>query len=90
MLSPKINVSTDILNFGYITIDLPLEKRFSLKNLHCEEVHWQLFEFTYDFDELKITEIENSDVLPRSGIFRKYGETIDITYRVNAKVIFFC
>lgn len=86
MSSPKIDISTSILDFGHITIDLPLEKRFALKNLHNEEVHWQLFEFTYDFNQKKLVEIQSGNISPQTGIFKKCGETKDIVYHVNAKV----
>lgn len=84
--SPKIDISTSILDFGHITIDLPLEKQFTLKNLHSEEVHWQLFEFTYDFKQKKLVEIQSDNILPQSGIFKRYGEIKDIVYHVTAKV----
>lgn len=84
--SPKIYVSTNLLEFGYITIEQPLEKKFYIENLCNDEVRWELHEFTYDFQRRSLIEIGNKNVSIWSGILKGQGKFTEISYRVNAEV----
>lgn len=86
--SPKIDISTYILDFGCITVEQPLEKQFTLRNLCIDELHWELYEFTYDFKKKCLNEIVDHNVSVYSGVLEKQNDTVEIVYRVNAKVQF--
>lgn len=84
---PKVAYCTNLLDFGYVTTGTTVVGRFIVESLSYEEVHWKIIEFTYDFLDKQLKEINKHSLSVESGIFNEYGQKAEVAYHVEARVI---
>lgn len=75
-----------MLNFGYVPKGTQSTRQFFIENLCEEEVEWKILEFTYDFVEKCVLEINRNCMSVTSGTLQGMGDKKEIRYQVRAVV----